>query len=61
MGFRPRIADDRPILIGDGEAPAGYGSIPMTAVSNLVLRVLVSESQLQIGRRATPKDHPPAV
>jgi predicted AlkP superfamily pyrophosphatase or phosphodiesterase len=36
-------ADNRPVLIGDGEAPAGDGSILMTAVRDLVLRALARE------------------
>jgi predicted AlkP superfamily pyrophosphatase or phosphodiesterase len=34
-------ADDRPMLIGDGESPPGDGSILMTAVRDLVLKAVL--------------------
>jgi len=39
-GVAAQHDDDRPVLIGDGEAPPGDGSILMTAVRDLVLRAL---------------------
>jgi predicted AlkP superfamily pyrophosphatase or phosphodiesterase len=39
-GLPAEAADDQPILIGDGDAPADQGSILMTAVRDLVLRGL---------------------
>ncbi|MGO9915381.1 MAG: alkaline phosphatase family protein [Isosphaeraceae bacterium] len=42
-GVPARNAEDRPVLIGDGEAPGVDGSLPMTAVRDLVLRALLGE------------------
>jgi predicted AlkP superfamily pyrophosphatase or phosphodiesterase len=36
-------AEDRPVLIGDGPAPAGEQSIPMTEVHGLLLRALFGD------------------
>jgi predicted AlkP superfamily pyrophosphatase or phosphodiesterase len=36
-------AEDRPILIGDGPAPTQEGSIPMTAVRDLLLQTLFAD------------------
>ncbi len=39
-GVPALTSEDRPILIGDGQAPTGDGPFPMSAVSDLVLRAL---------------------
>jgi len=42
-GVPAHQADLRPVLIGDGADPGGDGTIPMTAVRDLVLRALLAE------------------
>jgi Type I phosphodiesterase / nucleotide pyrophosphatase len=39
-GLRAAIPQDKPVLLGDGPAPAGSDSIPMTDVHQLLLRAL---------------------
>jgi predicted AlkP superfamily pyrophosphatase or phosphodiesterase len=40
-GLPAQNADDRPVLIGDGDAPPGDATIAMTAVRDLVLKALL--------------------
>ncbi len=40
-GLAAQDACDRPLLIGDGDAPKGDGTIPMTAVRDLLLTALL--------------------
>jgi hypothetical protein len=42
-GVPAALPKDRPVLIGDGPAPAGEGSIPMTDVRGLLLKALFAE------------------
>jgi hypothetical protein len=42
-GLPAKNDDDRPLLIGDGDAPSADGTIPMTAVRDLVLKALLRE------------------
>jgi predicted AlkP superfamily pyrophosphatase or phosphodiesterase len=42
-GIPARNAEDRPVLIGDGPAPPGEESIPMTGVHSLLVRALFPE------------------
>jgi predicted AlkP superfamily pyrophosphatase or phosphodiesterase len=40
-GLPAEHEEDRPLLIGDGECPAGAGSIPMTQVRDLILHTIL--------------------
>jgi hypothetical protein len=42
-GLPAALAEDRPILIGDGPAPAADGSLDMVDVHGLLLRAIVPE------------------
>jgi predicted AlkP superfamily pyrophosphatase or phosphodiesterase len=42
-GLRANDPQDKPILVGDGPAPAGSGFLPMTSVRDLILRALFAE------------------